>query len=516
MDTSYHLILILFRLSNAILCKTSFDPDEYWQALEVAHRRTFGYGYLTWEWHTQLRSYMFPLMFECLYRVLSLFEGWGFSRMLLVLCPRLVMAVLAYLTDVYTHKVCTLLFGKRTALTCLYLQITSWFLFYAITRTFINCLEVFLLTAIFYVCCTLLIEDYRGRIRSRELRFVIFLSLIGFICYQRPTAALVCAYLYFVVAYLSNLHKTRILVLSLTTSSVVSVVLCATDAILYGEVTLPLINFLILNVVHGIASLYGTHPFHWYITQCLPVFLLNNLPAFLIGTFSVLKNNLRNPLSNKRVLILSIPVFVLLNLAFLTPVPHKEFRYLLPVLPFCHMLAARGIYTLKWYSSNKLVSLIGKILILSPLLQLPVSIYFGFVHQRGAIRLMDYALGHVTQENRVLFLMPCHSTPLYSHLHKNATLHFLECSPPNYEPVDRAAVFYKDPARHTEQLLRANRYDYVFCFSTLSEQIGDVLSRYGFAKSVEIFHTHFPEGRIGSHVHVYKLIDNIASFESVL
>ena len=35
--------LMIFRVLNALLCSTSFVPDEYWQSLEVAHKMVFGY-----------------------------------------------------------------------------------------------------------------------------------------------------------------------------------------------------------------------------------------------------------------------------------------------------------------------------------------------------------------------------------------------------------------------------------------------------------------------------------------
>lgn len=36
-------LLLVFRVCNAVLSYSAFVPDEYWQALEVAHRMTFGY-----------------------------------------------------------------------------------------------------------------------------------------------------------------------------------------------------------------------------------------------------------------------------------------------------------------------------------------------------------------------------------------------------------------------------------------------------------------------------------------
>ncbi len=36
-------VLVTFRIFNAISLSTFFNPDEYWQSLEVAHRSVFGF-----------------------------------------------------------------------------------------------------------------------------------------------------------------------------------------------------------------------------------------------------------------------------------------------------------------------------------------------------------------------------------------------------------------------------------------------------------------------------------------
>ena len=72
-DTHLVLGLVAFRGLNSLLVRTYFHPDEYWQALEVAHRVTFGYGYLTWEWGpVGLRSVLHPALFAGLYKLLSI------------------------------------------------------------------------------------------------------------------------------------------------------------------------------------------------------------------------------------------------------------------------------------------------------------------------------------------------------------------------------------------------------------------------------------------------------------
>lgn len=44
------LFSAVFRVLIALLTQSYFQPDEYFQALEPAHKYVFGYGHLTWEW----------------------------------------------------------------------------------------------------------------------------------------------------------------------------------------------------------------------------------------------------------------------------------------------------------------------------------------------------------------------------------------------------------------------------------------------------------------------------------
>ena len=64
--------LAVFRVWNGLVVVTYFNPDEYWQSVEVAHRWVFGYGHLTWEWRTdaRLRGAAHPALFAGLYAAL--------------------------------------------------------------------------------------------------------------------------------------------------------------------------------------------------------------------------------------------------------------------------------------------------------------------------------------------------------------------------------------------------------------------------------------------------------------
>jgi phosphatidylinositol glycan class B len=62
------------RISIALVTRTFFQPDEYFQSLEPAHRIVFGYGQLTWEWLNPkpIRSIFYPALNVPVYFLLKL------------------------------------------------------------------------------------------------------------------------------------------------------------------------------------------------------------------------------------------------------------------------------------------------------------------------------------------------------------------------------------------------------------------------------------------------------------
>jgi phosphatidylinositol glycan class B len=65
--------LLIFRLVLALVTTTFFQPDEFFQSLEVAHHAVFGYGYLTWEWTTEhpVRSPLYLSLYAGVYWILK-------------------------------------------------------------------------------------------------------------------------------------------------------------------------------------------------------------------------------------------------------------------------------------------------------------------------------------------------------------------------------------------------------------------------------------------------------------
>lgn len=56
------LLALVVRVAISLGTWTFFQPDEFFQSLEVAHHAVFGYGQLTWEWRagSPIRSIIYP------------------------------------------------------------------------------------------------------------------------------------------------------------------------------------------------------------------------------------------------------------------------------------------------------------------------------------------------------------------------------------------------------------------------------------------------------------------------
>ena len=155
------LSLVGFRIFDGLFVRTYFNPDEFWQSMEVAHNRAFGfvsiakdlccfeafvtinklnkkitsYGHLTWEWKDAIRGYTHPFIFTILYQILKVLEidsaelvvkkkkteNWfsqahffGFLRFK-QWSPRILQSIFAAVADFYLYKLTYRLFGKSAA-----------------------------------------------------------------------------------------------------------------------------------------------------------------------------------------------------------------------------------------------------------------------------------------------------------------------------------------------------------------------------------------------------------------
>ena len=611
------LLLAAFRTLNALCLQTYFVPDEYWQGPEVAHRLVFGYGHLTWEWIHGLRGSIQPLIIATLYRIVQM-AGLD-STLVIRMIPRLVSAMVATAGDCATFELARRFFGHAVAWQALLCEIFSCSYFYCMARPLSNCLETALTT------WALALWPWQGLIEFPALftclvharRVALLLACLSFAV--RPTSAIIFSPL--VLSHVWSLRKCGSPRCGLHASTdgsmqtclagrvgagaldwqaaimfafecvgaftLASAILVVADYICYGRWIYSPYNFFVFNVKGG-GSIYGTHPWHWYLTEGFPILLMTSLPLVFrgISASTRLQRSLLRPL-------------ICSTLAH-SALPHKEFRFLLPVVPLALCYAGKGLQTLasgqspeaasrrrsgrkpgakaelkedssgkqreeglrhgptgvgrghwgarwcdrwtlavwgqggvtggRWVARwcDKWTLAVGVV----AGTQFVAAMYLSLVHQRGAVDVIKWIAAQAQATSRhadpsVLFLMPCHSTPLYSEIHREIRVRSLDCAPRGHRPphgldrncsqgalaeeLDEADRFYSDPQAFLrcafetgEPPVSAPLASHIVCFADLASTIAPFLQRQGYRPVLRVFHTHLPlESRISTHIHVY-------------
>ena len=261
-DSHILLGLIIFRICNVFLVQTWHVPDEFWQSPEVAHKMVFGYGHLTWEWQEGIRGYIYPLLFAFVYKILDIFNLD--LPILIIYFPRIIQAVFGAIGEYHVYKLAWLLYGARVAQWVLFCQVTSWFMFYCITRTLTNSMETALISiALYYWELSQKIKaSTPSEVAKKTSATYKALILASFSCLVRPTALLV--WIPMCIAKLQKewrVHFFFIYVIPVGVCSLIFSVLV--DSYFYGKLVVVQYNFLYFNIMQNIGEIYGTHPWHW-------------------------------------------------------------------------------------------------------------------------------------------------------------------------------------------------------------------------------------------------------------
>ncbi|OAV97786.1 hypothetical protein, variant 1 [Puccinia triticina 1-1 BBBD Race 1] len=444
----------LFRLLNALLCRTYFQPDEFYQALEPAHRLVFGYGFQAWEWRPSpdgatggIRSPILPLLFVPGYSLLSLLR-LDHTRLIIFL-PKLVQAGIATATDLATYSLASVLLTPTYAATALACSLTSLFNAYAGVRTFSNSLETALTAS------ALAYWPWNAHeIPHSWANLSLSILLIALSVIVRPSAILFWSVLGYTLLKKSTGEARMDVMALVAVLGVTSALACLLiDSSFYGLVTFTPLNFIRQNVLNDLSTFYGVNRWHFYFTQAFTFVNFSMFPTVILGMLSLItpQNVHESPGQLDR--LRSARVAVLGTMLGLSLLRHKEFRFIAPLVPLFNCFAARAMVNnyikdrlARPASSPADISRLERILSARPLgfilrssVAFAAAVYLLGFHYRAQIAVIDYLRQLPDLELKsVGFLMPCHSTPWQSHLHKphlapNGTqerLWMLTCEPP--------------------------------------------------------------------------------------
>lgn len=332
---------------------------------------------------------------------------------------------------------------------------SSFFHVLALSRTLATSLETVLTTiALFY-------WTRAGAANRNDKRKALVIAATS--CILRPTGAIIWSHLFFDAVFTRKtgiwLIRDSLLIgfCGIVFATVIDSYNLQTN-ITSSTHSLSVINFLRVNS-SSISQFYGRMPWHYYLTQALPLLCTTILPFFIVGFWKALREN-GHPL---RCLALNIAW----TISVYSLIPHKEWRFIHPLLPIMHLLTAKAMVDASLSSFRGKAPLrslkqlgLRRMHLFLVLSTLPLSVYVVRYHGRAQIAAMDHLRSISPEELRsVGFLMPCHSTPMQSHLHRKhlgeGRLWAIGCEPPlnlTSEPdyKDQSDVFYSSPAEYLE------------------------------------------------------------------
>ena len=269
--------------------------------------------------------------------------------------------------------------------------------------------------------------------------------------------------------------------------SVMLLVSAFSDRLYFGEWTFPPYQWLHFNLAQDLAVFYGRNDWHYYLSQGLPLLLTTFTPFALIALWN-------STTASGLPFLFATTIFT--TLASLSLISHKEVRFISPLLPLLHILAAPTISSFFYTSSIRTNTRTGPttefharrtpLLTLILLANIAIAGYTTFWHQSGALSVTNFlrseyeslaldplgvsisdpeAYAYQTRgwtparrrtpgaapfdEDEVFaaFLMPCHSTPWRSRLFYPALKAWaLTCEPPLTIPAGEAREAYRDEA----------------------------------------------------------------------
>ncbi|KAK5746419.1 glycosylphosphatidylinositol anchor biosynthesis [Elasticomyces elasticus] len=503
-------LLLALRLVNALSVQTLFQPDEYFQSLEPAWQIAFGKNagaWITWEWREHLRSSLHPLLFAAVYRgaaqLCDLLQIAGSSRTVILLAaPKTFQACIAATGDFFTWTLACKLFGHASHASYATLAMTAFspWQFHCSIRTFSNSLETTLtIAALHYWPWQWSLVPEQSKVEppqsntdleppkmaqqfksspdqtdvavtdplsltSAPAGLYVSLSLAAVACILRPTNIIIWAAIAICLLVRNTDLQKTVTLLSCAVLCGVSVLAftLSLDRAYYGEWVFPPFKFLYFNVVQAVSGFYGHNRVDYYFTEGLPLLLTTGLPFAATGLWQSLRPGMDRTMPgaySERQTRFVLAVTIITTVLAMTMISHKEMRFIYPLLPMLHILAATPVASFFGSVPANRVKL-GFILFLL-IINICIAGYVTRMHQRGVIDVMHYLRRE--QEERMLgngsnvtvgFLMPCHSTPWRSHLvYPDIKAWALTCEPPlnlsgderrRYE--DEADVFYNDPA----------------------------------------------------------------------
>ncbi|KAJ6296069.1 hypothetical protein OIU78_023997 [Salix suchowensis] len=288
--------------------------------------------------------------------------------------PRLLQALFSAVGDLYFYKLSNAIFGNSVAKWALFSQLANWFMFFCFNRTLSNSLETVLtLVGLYYWPC-MRASPSKAPLVLRKWG----LAIAALACAIRPTSAVTWVYIGLLELAVTR-DRLKFLVLEVVPiGALVLGLSCLLDRLMYGSWVIVPLNFLKFNFLSSGGDYYGTHKWHWYFSQGFTVMLFTFLPFSIAGS-----------IKSKCWKLSGLIAWVLIVYSVQG---HKEFRFVLPMLPIALMFSGYSLSVMAKADSDsrrkgssdshmKRPSKVGFAIFFLLATNIPMALYMSLVHQ---------------------------------------------------------------------------------------------------------------------------------------
>ncbi|KAG1863451.1 glycosyltransferase family 22 protein [Suillus tomentosus] len=274
---------------------------------------------------------------------------WGLlsTKLDLQIAVRLVLATLNATGLMLIRRAVCRRFGRPTGLMYVLLICSQFHLPFWMGRTLPNMFALFPVNLAFYALYDRAPHSQYPARRGADVAFALLtFTAVVF----RSEVVLLLAPLAIQALLLRHISFMRLIRIGFF-SGVLSIVLTVTiDSYMWNQWPLwPEMYGIYFNVYQGKSSDWGTSPVHAYFLSHLPKLLLGSLPLAILGA-----------ISDNRVRALMYPP--VLFIALISCLGHKEWRFIIYVVPLFNIAAARGAW---WMVSRRKGGLFGRMMFLA-------------------------------------------------------------------------------------------------------------------------------------------------------
>ncbi|TET31499.1 MAG: hypothetical protein E3J70_01935 [Candidatus Heimdallarchaeota archaeon] len=448
-------------------------PDEVFQAIEMVHFRIFGeFGTgqtIPWEYdltkaYGGARSWFFVFILVAVYRIAMFF---GITDPLsLIFVARLFLSSFSIVSVIVSYFFGKEIFNKRIGLLSAFLVGFWWFFPFWASRTMTDSISTDLILLSIFLAYKALKNETTSKKRfllalssgiftglSFMIRFPSALMGIPIILvlWAKPIRELTIIFIRRIKNFISRVSKNpRGEFLETKFSANITKELAIGGGFIIGSFFMVLmqgildlftwgnflhspINFFRYNIVEGLSAIHGSSPWYTYFTGFFTDFAYYFVPLLLM--FFIFGFSYRKKVKTK-IMILSIIIFWIVVFSFLA---HKEFRFIMTILPLCMIMVAAGIQRVvtTLQSKRNQYILLSFILIFLGSTSVFLANYnykYMWKWNSGVCNAM-YWVGKQDDVEKVIVFETVWYTGGYAYLDVNVTCYFLKISyflfPPN-------------------------------------------------------------------------------------